>query len=79
MSLVHKLKWAVIRLFEGEIQTLITHRILDFRARLIEDGFIPDLKPPYPGRSSAGAIDPQGHVSSRRAFPDRTADQNRFG
>jgi len=54
-----RFRWWVIGWFEQCIQTLITNRILLYHQRLVRDGFIPDLSPPYPERSSADVIVPQ--------------------
>jgi hypothetical protein len=51
------LKRWLIKWLAASINTIITRRILDFRSRLIEDGFIPDLGPPYPGRAFWGGTE----------------------
>jgi len=58
-----KIRWAVFSRFEDQIQTLITERILLYHKRLVREGFIPDLRPPYRGRSSAASISPQDPLS----------------
>src|ERR1035437_9184613 len=59
-----RLRWLVVGWLETQLQTVITRRILAYHDRLVRDGFIPDLRPPYPGRSSAGAT-----ASPDRAVP----------
>lgn len=54
-SLAARMRWYVARFIEDQIHALITDRILAYHRRLIRDGFIPDLAPPYQGRSLAGA------------------------
>ena len=40
MRLVRRLKWAIVRFVESEIQTFINRRILQYHARLEVDGLI---------------------------------------
>jgi hypothetical protein len=44
---MNRLRWFILGWFEGCIQTLITRRLLAYHGRLVDDGFIPDLYPPY--------------------------------
>ena len=48
-----RLGWAIFHACEEHVQSVITARILAYHDRLVADGFIPDLRPPYPGRSMA--------------------------
>ncbi len=56
MPICIRLRWLVIGWLESQIQTLITRRIWAYHDRLLKDGFIPDLQPPFPSarHSSAG-------------------------
>jgi hypothetical protein len=46
-NVIRRAKWAVINWLDDQLQTLITKRILSYHHRLVADGFIPDLQPPY--------------------------------
>ena len=48
------LRGLLFRWLEPRIQVAITGRILLYHARLIGDGFIPDLRPPYKSHSLEG-------------------------
>jgi hypothetical protein len=67
MRLLNKLRWAIVRFIEPQIQSLITRRILAFRARLIEDGLMPDLMVSRSGRLAVDETAPANHPDNPTA------------
>ena len=63
MPFAIRLRWFVVGWVETQLQSMITRRILAYHDSLMERGFIPDLRPPYPGRSSADCAFLQGQSS----------------
>lgn len=46
-QLMIRLRWCILGWFDTQIQTMITERLLKYHRQLVNDGFIPELKPPY--------------------------------